>query len=102
MKTIACAILCALVIISSAGTQATSNQSPSAAAPTPQARPGDVDTIEHLVAATYDTISGPAGPRDWQRFRSLFFAGARLIPSRRDQAGKVTANVATVEDYIQR
>ena len=34
----------------------------------------DVDTVEHLVAALYDVISGPsrAKPRDWDnRFRSL-------------------------------
>jgi hypothetical protein len=39
----------------------------------------DVDTVEHLVAALYDVISGPAGkPRDWDRFRSLFLPDGRL------------------------
>ena len=39
----------------------------------------DVDTIDHLVAALYDVISGPAGkPRDWDRFRSLFLPSGRL------------------------
>jgi hypothetical protein len=28
----------------------------------------------------YDTISGPAGPRNWYRERSLFVEGARMIP----------------------
>jgi hypothetical protein len=38
-----------------------------------------VDGVEHLVAALYDVISGPAGqPRDWQRFRSLFLPDGRL------------------------
>jgi hypothetical protein len=36
--------------------------------------PGDVDTMDHLVASLDDVISGPAGNRDWQRFRSLFRA----------------------------
>src|SRR5580658_7280184 len=41
--------------------------------------PSDVDTVEHLVAALYDVISGPAGkPRDWDRFRSLFLPDGRL------------------------
>jgi hypothetical protein len=41
--------------------------------------PADVDTIDHLVAALYDVISGPAGkPRDWDRFRSLFLPDGRL------------------------
>jgi len=69
---------------------------------TPQAAPADVDTVEHVIAAVYDAISGPAGPRNWDRFRSLFYTGARLIPSRRDDTGKVTANSLTVEEYIQR
>src|SRR4051794_10088991 len=36
---------------------------------TPEAEPADVDTIEHIMAAVYDVISGPAGERDWNRFR---------------------------------
>ena len=68
---------------------------------TPQAKAGDVDTLEHILAAVYDSISGPAGPRDWERFRSLFAVGARLIPTRRDAGGKATANVLTVDEYIQ-
>src|ERR1700741_4715935 len=34
------------------------------------AKAEDVDTLEHILAAVYDCISGPAGPRDWGRFRS--------------------------------
>jgi hypothetical protein len=45
----------------------------------PEAKnPGDVDTVEHLVAALYDVVSGPAGQRDWDRFRALFVPDARL------------------------
>jgi hypothetical protein len=69
----------------------------------PQVRPKDVDSIEHILTAVYDVISGPAAsPRDWDRFRSLFYTGARLVPSRRDKDGKVTANSLTPEEYIVR
>jgi len=48
---------------------------------TPAAKPADVKSIDSIVAALYDVISGPAGQkRDWDRFRSLFWPGARLIP----------------------
>jgi hypothetical protein len=51
-----------------------------AATSPPAANPADVATPEALLAATYGVISGPAGqPRDWDRFRSLFIPGARLI-----------------------
>jgi hypothetical protein len=68
----------------------------------PQAKPGDVDTLDHILAAVYDCISGPAGPRNWDRFRSLFYPGARLIPSRRDDTGKGGAKMLSADDYIQR
>lgn len=69
---------------------------------TPQAKPADVDTLDHILAAVYDCISGPPGARDWDRFRSLFYPGARLIPTRRDEAGKVSARMLSVDEYIQR
>jgi hypothetical protein len=46
------------------------------------ANPTDVESIDALIAASYDVISGPAGKkRDWARERSLFYPGARLIPT---------------------
>jgi hypothetical protein len=48
----------------------------------PKANPADVATIDAIVTAAYDGISGPAGKkRDWNRERSLFYPGARLIPT---------------------
>ena len=67
----------------------------------PGARAADGDSVESAVRAVYASISGPAGPRDWARFRSLFATGARLI-SMRVNAGSTTPNVMTVEDYITR
>jgi hypothetical protein len=46
------------------------------------ANPADVSSVDNILAALYDVISGPAGkPRDWDRFRSLFIPGARLMPT---------------------
>ena len=53
------------------------------------------------MVAVYDVISGPAGEkRDWDRMRSLFIDGARLIPTGRGQSGAYGHRVMTVEDYI--
>ena len=71
-------------------------------ASSPPANPADVTTIESTVAALYDVISGPAGKRNWDRFRSLFIPGARLIPTGRRQNSEVGSRVLTVEDYVQR
>ena len=76
---------------------------PASPAPPPPARPADVSSLEAIVAAVYDSISGPAGQaRNWERFRSLFVPGARLIPSTPKKEGGAEAQVLTVEDYISR
>jgi hypothetical protein len=70
------------------------------------ARPDDVKSMDAILAALYDVISGPPGERDWDRLRSLFYTDARLIPCvrARQEAPKaaITARVSTVEDYIKR
>jgi hypothetical protein len=82
---------------------------------TPAATPSDVDSIDHIIAALYDVISGPAGKtRDWDRFRSLFVPGARLIPTAPHRPAGVAsvapptgkeeyaASVLTPEDFVAR
>ena len=41
--------------------------------------PADVSTLDGIVTALYASISGPAGDRDWDRFRGLFIPGAILM-----------------------
>jgi hypothetical protein len=78
------------------------------ASPTPQtltANPADVASIDSIIAALYDVISGPAGKkRDWDRFRSLFAPGARLIPTgaRRPPGTKPDAPLTGSEEYASR
>ncbi|MHC4413775.1 MAG: nuclear transport factor 2 family protein [Planctomycetota bacterium] len=48
-----------------------------------EADPEDVVSIDAIISAYYDVISGPAGEeRDWGRFHSLFIADARFITGR--------------------
>lgn len=61
----------------------------------------DTDSVQSVVRAVYEVISGPAGARDWARFRSLFADGARLIPVRITPGGPTPA-VLTVDDYVRR
>ena len=66
--------------------------------------PKDVASLDAIMKAVYDVISGDAGKaRDWDRFRSLFHKDARLIPSGKNpQTGVIGARVLTPEDYVQR
>ncbi len=70
----------------------------------PKARPADVDSVDHILAAVYDVISGPAGQaRDWNRMRSLFVPDARLIPIRASKDGAhADVVILTVDGYIER
>ena len=66
----------------------------------------DVESIDAIIAASYDVISGPVGKkRDWARERSLFYPGARLIPTA-TVPGKndvdLAPQVLDVEGYIAR
>jgi hypothetical protein len=64
------------------------------------ARSSDVESIDAIVTAVYDVISGPAGERDWDRERALFLPGARLVPTRGLPDGGAAADVFDVEGYI--
>ncbi len=67
----------------------------------PVARTADVESIDAIMRAVYDAISGPAGqPRDWNRFRSLMAPGARLIPTGKRSDGVGVLRVWTTEEYI--
>jgi hypothetical protein len=62
----------------------------------------DVDSVNHLVAALYNVISGPAGQRrDWDRFRSLFVPDGRLGAIRAD-APATTDQPARRSDVVFR
>ena len=69
----------------------------------PEANPADVGSMDAIIAAVYDTISGPAGTkRNWDRFRSLFVPGARLISNGRRKEDESSWRVLTVDEYIGR
>jgi len=92
-----------IVMVMSASPIAAQTASPSGGT-VPDAEPVDVESIDAIVEALYDVISGPAGEeRDWDRFRSLFLTEAKLIPTGfpRD-GGNARANYSTVDGYIER
>jgi hypothetical protein len=66
------------------------------------ARAEDTATLEAILAALYDVISGPAGQRrDWDRMRSLFHAEAKLVPLVKGQDGTRAVHLK-VDDYVTR
>src|SRR5207247_7569679 len=71
-----------------------------------EANPADVATIDSIITAATDGSSGPAGEkRDWDRERSLYMPGARLIPTAM-QAGTggvdLAPHILDIEGFIAR
>jgi hypothetical protein len=63
----------------------------------------DVSSVDGIVAALYDVISGPAGQkRDWNRWNTLFIDGARLISvGVGREGGAVRYRVLTPAEYVE-
>jgi hypothetical protein len=75
------------------------------AAQNPQPKPStpfyqDGKSIDSIIHAMYEVISGPAGSRNWERFRSLFLPQATLatVLHKEDQT---LHKVMSPEDYVR-
>jgi hypothetical protein len=68
---------------------------------TAKPRPEDVATPDAIIKAMYDTISGPAGKRNWYRERSLFLDGARLIPIGKRIHKEGELQILSLEEWIE-
>jgi hypothetical protein len=98
---------CALVFAGSLGQSAAAQSAPApshtvrSTAAMPAAQPADVASMESILKAVYDVISGPKGhKRDWDRMRSLFIPGARLIAVH-SKDGANESRVMSVDDFIR-
>ncbi|HYO91678.1 MAG TPA: hypothetical protein VEQ40_08580 [Pyrinomonadaceae bacterium] len=68
----------------------------------PQAKPEDVASMDAILAALYDVISGPAGKkRDWNRMRSLFIPEGRLMAVGPKKEGGFGYRAMDVDGYIK-
>ncbi|MGH8034773.1 MAG: hypothetical protein ACREO9_06070, partial [Lysobacterales bacterium] len=66
----------------------------------PDARPGDVNSLDAIITAMYESISGSRGGRDWDRIRSLHLPGSRLIPTGVRVTGDNGLRILDIEGWI--
>jgi len=67
---------------------------------TKPADPKDVSTIDGIVKAFYETISGPKGtPRQWSRDKTLYMPDVRFV-SMSENDGKIRAGVMNHQQYV--
>jgi hypothetical protein len=65
------------------------------------AEAADVASPDAVLRAFYASISGPAGKkRDWNRFLSLFFPGARLLPAEGKGHAGIMPEVFSPSNYL--
>ncbi len=63
-------------------------------------RSEDVTTLDGIIKAFYETISGPIGrPREWERDRTLYIPGVRFV-STNVKNGKPVIKVLDHQQYI--
>jgi hypothetical protein len=110
---VAAVLLCAVAALAQnpgqtnpAGAQQPSSAPAGAAADlasqVPMPRAADVNSKEGLLHAIYDVISGPAGDRDWNRFRSLCVPPARFSRAVTNPEGNVRVSLLSVDDFVER
>lgn len=64
-------------------------------------RTEDVATIDGIVEAYYEVISGPAGqPRQWSRDRTLYIRDIRFVAMSEDKNGQPHAQVASHQQFV--
>jgi hypothetical protein len=69
--------------------------------PAIEPRPADVATLDGLIAAYYDVISGPAGqPRQWSRDRTLYIPEIRFVAMSMSKDGKPVAHKMSHQEFV--
>ncbi len=87
MKRIVFTVLAALAVVQ-------------ASAAAQQARPEDVSSIEGIIRAYYEVVSGPAGEMaDAERDQTLHHPDAWVAIAGRDAEGRATVAVSTLAEY---
>lgn len=62
----------------------------------------DVSSVDYIIAAMYDVISGPAGPRDWNRFHNLYHPNSYMMAIFATSDSTFSCKSFTPKEYVER
>jgi hypothetical protein len=69
--------------------------------PQMEPRPADVSSIDGIIKAYYEVVSGPAERnREWGRDATLYVPGVRFTIFSEDKQGKTSARALTHEEFV--
>lgn len=71
------------------------------AAKVPAPKQDDIKSMAAILRAIYEAISGPAGDRDWNRFRSLFLPQARFAEVSTAPDGTKMVITWSVDEFVR-
>ena len=61
----------------------------------------EVTSITTIITAVYDLISGPAGERNWTKFKFLCLPNASFVSTKQTLEGKQEYFQGNIDDYIK-
>ena len=94
-------LLLALPLVAAVPLAAQQPARPHVDVPTIAPRQEDVATLDGILMAFYDVISGPAGqPRQWSRDRSLYIPHVQFVSLSTDSTGAIRAGVMDHQSYV--
>ncbi len=90
------------ILVCVAGAQQSAPKAPSnVEVPTIAPRDEDVATIDGVIKAFYEVISGPAGQaRQWSRDRTLYIPDVRFVAMSEDKSGKTRAQIVSHQQFV--
>jgi len=95
------ALAAGLLLAPAVAAHAQAPQRPNVVVTEVAARPEDIASIDAIIAAFYDVISGPAGqPRQWSRDRSLYIAGVRFVSTGYDRQDRRTVEIMDHQQFV--
>lgn len=66
-----------------------------------QPRVEDVSSIDGMIKAYFEVVSGPAGqPRDWGRDATLYIPGIRFVMISKNKNGKTTSQSMSHQEFV--
>jgi hypothetical protein len=97
-------MVCLTFLLAGANTMGQATHAKHVEVPVIPARTEDVSTIEGIIKASYETISGPVGaPRQWGRDRTLFSSSVRFLALNTDpKKGNVTVENSDYQEFLDR
>jgi hypothetical protein len=102
MNSLARSFLIPLVLIGIASAQQPASNTPRHIdVPAIAPRAQDVSTIDGIMKAFYEVISGPAGQaRQWSRDRTLYIPDMRFVAMSEDKNGQPRAQIASHQQFV--